>query len=467
MLVRWILSVLALAGLASLGVWFTYFHEPAPDARLACTYGAYDLSDGRTVVISPSSGVQSLRFVFMDGDTGRLLPVAGQAGVPRRFAAGPGWAGETPIRTTAEFGACDEGTIRFAIDAKPALTGTRRVFDFTDAAFDSHGQRLYGRLVMPRLEGAIPVAVLVHGSERDSAVVFNRLQYLLPANGIGVFVYDKRGTGKSQGAYTQDFDLLADDAAAALTKARQLAGTLASEVGFQGGSQAGWIEPLAAMKVKADFVLVGFGLAESVHAEDREVVFDDLRAAGYGDDVLAKSREVTDATAIMLGSHFTTGFDEVDAVRAKYGHEPWFEKIKGQYSGLILGYPTWLLRIAGPWFDVGTPIDYDPLPALEAYRGPQLWVLAGRDSVAPSRNTLRILRDMQATHRNLDIVLFPTADHGIVEFEERNGARVDTRFSNGYFQLIVDWLLFKETKVPVQGPIVYDGSAAPASGDVP
>jgi hypothetical protein len=221
------------------------------------------------------------------------------------------------------------------------------------------------------------------------------------------------------------------------------------------------------MKAKADFVLVGFGLAESPHAEDREVVFDDLRAAGYGDDVLAKSREVTDATAIMLGSHFTTGFDEVDAVRAKYGHEPWFEKIKGQYSGLILSYPTWLLRIAGPWFDVGTPIDYDPLPPLDSYRGPQLWVLAGRDSLAPSRNTLRILRGMQATHRNLDIVLFPTADHGIVEFEERNGTRVDTRFSNGYFQLIVDWLLFKETKVLVQGPIVYDGNAAPASGDAP
>lgn len=461
MLVRRILMVVALLGLAGLGVWFAYFHEPQPDPRLACSYGAYDLSDGRVVVISPSSGTQSLRFVFMDGDTGRLLPVAGQSGVPRRFVAGPGWAGETPVRTFVEFGTCDEGTIKFAIDAKPASMGTRRVFDVTDASFVSHGKRLYARLVMPRLEGAIPVAVLVHGSERASAVLFNRLQYLFPANGIGVLVYDKRGTGKSQGSYTQDFDLLADDAAAALTVARKLAGPLASEVGFQGGSQAGWIEPLAAMKVKTDFVLVGFGLAESPHAEDREVIFDELRAAGYGEDVLAKSVEVTDATAILLGSHFTRGFDEVAAVRAKYGHEPWFNKIQGQYTGLLLSFPNWLLKIAGPWFDVGTPIDHDPIPAITAYRGPQLWVLGGRDAVAPSRNTLRILREMQATHTNLDVVVFPTADHGMTEFEEKNGVRIDTRFSEGYFQLIVDWVLFKEAKVNVQGPVVHEGGAAP------
>ena len=115
-------------------------------------------------------------------------------------------------------------------------------------------------------------------------------------------------------------------------------------------------------------------------------------------------------------------------------------------------------------FDVGTPMEYDPIPALQAYQGPHLWILAGRDSSAPSENTLRILREVQATHPNLDIVMFPTADHGITEFEEKNGERIDTRFSDGYFQLMVDWLLFKEPKVRVQGPVVYEGGAtAPAA----
>jgi dienelactone hydrolase len=108
---------------------------------------------------------------------------------------------------------------------------------------------------------------------------------------------------------------------------------------------------------------------------------------------------------------------------------------------------------------VGTPVDYDPLPALDAYRGPALWMLAGRDSLAPSADTLRILRGMQPKHPDLDVVMFPTADHGIIEFEVKNGERVETRFSEGYFQLVVDWILFKETKPRVAGPTVYAGKA--------
>ena len=105
MLLHRISLVLALAGALALGTYWFAFREPLPDARLACHYGAYGLDDGRILAISPSSGSQSLRFVFMDGDTGRLLPEKNQAeSVPRRFSAGRGWTGETPIRTTMTFG---------------------------------------------------------------------------------------------------------------------------------------------------------------------------------------------------------------------------------------------------------------------------------------------------------------------------------------------------------------------------
>jgi len=336
-------------------------------------------------------------------------------------------------------------------------------FDATDVTFESRGLKLAGRLLMPRREGPVPVAVFVHGSEDYSAITFNRLQYLFAANGIGMFTYDKRGTGSSEGRYSQDFHLLADDAAAALTKARETAGRLASEVGFVGGSQAGWIEPLAAMKVKADFVLVGFGLVESPLAEDRDEVFDDLRTAGYGDDVIATAREITDATARVMVSDFKDGYEELDAVRAKYGKEPWYAKIEGEFTGELLNYPNWLIQIIGPWFDQGTSWEYDPRPALQAYQGPHLWILAGRDSSAPPENTPRVLREVQASRPNLDIVMFPTADHGIIEFVEKDGARSETRFSEGYFQLLVDWVLFKEPAVKAQGPVVYDGGPPAAA----
>lgn len=458
MWVRRLLLVPVLLGFAALAAWFYYFYEPLPDARLGCYHGGYDLNDGVIASVSPTEG-QSLRLTFMSGETWKLSPAPDSSGVPSTFVVSRGWTDEVTPGPTVVFGPCAERTIR--IQGAGVLSdnvGQRQIFDVTDATFVSHGLKLHGRLVMPRVEGAVPVAVLGHGSESNSAVLFNRLQYLLPANGIGAFVYDKRGSGKSEGSYTQNFHWLADDAAAALTKARELAGELGKEVGFQGGSQAGWILPLAAGKVKTDFVLVGFGLAESVLAEDREEVFDDLRSAGYGDDVIAKAREITDATGKIMLSRFKDGYEELDAVRAKYEKEPWYPKVQGEYTGSLLSAPNWLLRLVGPWFDMGTSWDYDPLPALQAFQGPHLWVLAGRDSSAPSVTTLKVLREVQATHPNLDIVVFPNADHGIIEFTEKpDGTRVETGFSAGYFPLMVEWIHFKQLQVSVPGPIVYDG----------
>lgn len=462
MWVRRLLLVPIVLGLLALAAW-AYFVRPAapPDARLACHYGAYDLGNGRIAAVTPTSGAQTLRMTFLSGETWRLTPdpAVTQESVPFAFLPSVGWTDAPVDGVAVRFSSCSEGKITI-IGGVLAGDGTRQTFDVTDATFESHGLKLAGRLVMPRLEGAIPVAVMVHGSERDSAILFNRMQYLLPASGVGVFVYDKRGTGKSQGSYSQDFHLLSDDAAAALRQARAMAGALASEVGFQGGSQAGWIEPLAARKANADFVVVGYGLAESPLAEDREEVFDDLRTAGFGEDVIAKAREITEATGRVMASDFKDGFDQLDAVRAKYEKEPWYAKINGEFTGDFLRNPNWLLKMLGPIFDVGTSWEYDPVPALKSYDKPHLWILAGRDSSAPATNTLRILREVQASRPNLDIVMFPTADHGIIEFEEKDGERLQTRFSEGYFKLVADWILFKDAKVDVQGPVVYSGKAA-------
>ena len=122
-----------------------------------------------------------------------------------------------------------------------------------------------------------------------------------------------------------------------------------------------------------------------------------------------------------------------------------------------------MIRIVGPIIDVGTSWDYDPLPALQAYEGPHMWVLAGRDSSAPSAETVRILREVQTSRPNLDIVVFPDADHGIIAFHEKDGKRIETGFSPGYFPLIVDWIHFKSPRLTVQGPIVYDGENPAAS----
>jgi hypothetical protein len=149
----------------------------------------------------------------------------------------------------------------------------------------------------------------------------------------------------------------------------------------------------------------------------------------------------------------------LDAVRAKYGDEPWFGVIEGEYSGDLLSTPNWMIRLFGPFFDVGTSWEYEPRPALEACRVPHLWVLAGQDTEAPSTETLKILRSIQAGRPELDIVTFPDADHGIREVTGQGKERQSVRFSEGYFQLVVDWIHTKRLPPRAGNALMYPGSS--------
>jgi cephalosporin-C deacetylase-like acetyl esterase len=65
--------------------------------------------------------------------------------------------------------------------------------EVTNVTFQGAGVRLVGRLVMPKVSGRVSIVVLVHGSKHFSALDLYSPQRQLPAQGIGVFVYDKRG----------------------------------------------------------------------------------------------------------------------------------------------------------------------------------------------------------------------------------------------------------------------------------
>ena len=175
------------------------------------------------------------------------------------------------------------------------MSGKKREFATREIHFESQGTALSGRLVMPPGEGKVTIVVLIHGSEPSSALESYSLQRMLPAEGIGAFVYDKRGTGSSGGTYTQDYSVLADDAVAAVAAAKSLAGARLERIGFQGGSQGGWVAPLAATRTAVDFVIVCFGLAVNVIDEDQQSVELQLSEKGYS------RREIRDALVTVRG----------------------------------------------------------------------------------------------------------------------------------------------------------------------
>ncbi|MGN6147142.1 MAG: alpha/beta hydrolase family protein, partial [Rhizomicrobium sp.] len=141
------------------------------DSTKDCRIGSYQLSSGQAVDIGPSDG-DTLRWRLWDGETGQLHPQKDGA-----WTSTSGWTGR-PDGKTVSFSDCDKGEITF--DKK---TGTRIPFDVTNTTFESGGVKLAGRLVMPKGSGRVPVVVLIHGSEHDSALDYYSLQRMFPAQG--------------------------------------------------------------------------------------------------------------------------------------------------------------------------------------------------------------------------------------------------------------------------------------------
>ncbi len=385
-------------------------------ANPPCEVGTYRADDGDFVVLGQSRWIEArgLRYQFRDGRRGATT----DAGAPLTC-----------------------GTDAVTVDG---ARWQRVAFRETPATFDSVGTRLNGMLIEPvgSVDAQRPLVVMVHGSERTSPIggIYG---YAMAAQGIAVFVYDKRGTGGSEGEYTQNFELLAEDAAHALEKARAMAPGRFGRAGFFGGSQGGWVAPLAATLTPADFVTVGFGLVASPIEEDREQMVSEVRAAGLGDDAVALVNRLSAATSDLLLSNFAQGYADLDAVRRDMADMPWAATIDGEYSGAVARMSNdELRRIGRARFDNLELIwDYDAVAALKKLDTPLLWVLAGEDREAPIETTRTALLGLAQGGQPVDVYLFPDTDHGMFEFTtDADGERHSTRITEGYLKLLGDWI---------------------------
>jgi dienelactone hydrolase len=425
------------------------FAAPAPPSP-DCRTGGYRLADGAILDVGPSQG--GMRWRRSDGLTGALVPTR-KDGV---FASTLGWTGK-PDAHALSFD-CARGEVRF--DGQAA---TRILFDVKQTIFLDGDARLAGRLVLPKGADAIPIAILVTGSEETSAVDSNPLQRLLPAMGIGVFVYDKRGTGRSTGAYTQDFEVLSRGALSALAEARSLAGKRAGRVGFVGLSLGGWVAPIAAARSKVDFVVVGYGLAVSPLEQNRSELVLEMQLAGDSRADIDKALEIADAADAIMLSAFTHGFERFDAVRAKYRAEPWYKNVHGNFLWLMLPLSEAELRAAKDQFLVGTPWRRDPMPMLLTAKTPQLWILGNDDLKAPSAETSRRITRLAQQGKPFTLALVPGADHGLYEYETaKDGTRARTRLSSVYLPMLRDFIREGRLRASYGDALIVSPSSASA-----
>ncbi|MBV9080211.1 MAG: alpha/beta hydrolase [Elusimicrobia bacterium] len=421
------IAVITAAALLSLGGAGTV--QAAGDTVNDCHLGAYRLADGDVLSLNPSDTDLTFRWRKLDGVTGKLTPQPDGS-----YVSTIGWTDHRDGRIV-RFSDCASGQIDFA--GAPAQ---KIPLDVTNVTFESGGLKLAGRLVMPKGSGRVPIVVMIHGSEKYSGRDIYYHQWMLPANGVGVFVYDKRGTGQSEGKYTQDFETLSNDAVAAMAQARKLAGARAGRVGFQGGSQGGWVAPLAATKTHADFVISDFGLLVDPLEEDREEIMLEMRNAGHSPQDTAKALEIADAAGEIVTSGLKHGFERFDALRAKYRGEPWYKDLHGNFTGFLLPYSKDELLAHRNDLEMGTPWHYDGMAVQAKLMTPQLWELGTDDLAAPSAETAKRLKSFMAKGHPITLAMFPRSEHGIYEYELKpDGSRVDTRNADGYLKAMIDY----------------------------
>ncbi|OZY86384.1 hypothetical protein CBP51_04985 [Cellvibrio mixtus] len=341
---------------------------------------------------------------------------------------------------------CQSGFIRLknggAVPLELVLL--RRTF----TTFISEDTQLSGELIEPlnAIQNTYPLVVMVHGSEQEPAIGNSRAM-LLAAMGIAVFAYDKRGTGQSAGFYTQNFELLAEDAVAAMRHARSLVTGGVKRAGFWGASQGGWVAPLAATLTPVDFLVVSYGLIASPIEEDLDQMLLEAQEQQLSASQLKQVRRLSKITAKILLSSFNTGFVELEQLRKELKMQLWINKINGEYSGAMLRMSdNDFRRIGHAYFDNLELIwNYESMPVLKKLQVPILWIVAENDREAPVERTLQSLRILKKLNSKLQVYIFPNTDHGMYEYNERpDGSRNKIRITDGYFRLITEWVNQKE-----------------------
>lgn len=218
-----------------------------------------------------------------------------------------------------------------------------------------------------------PAVVLGHGSGKVTRQYNGYWINAALRTGVTVLAFDKRGTGKSTGQFPEwdvkatspMFQDLAMDMVHATRWLSKQPGIDTNRIGLMGGSQAGWIMPLAASQEPlVRFVIVGEGVPLPVGVEQAHSMYlDYVSEEGEGNP---SPRHL--AAADILSMETVGSEDE--------------------------------------------PLGYDPRPVLEKMTTPVLWIFGLYDGVIPTRASIdEIGRLNKAGKLNHSIHIFPFGNH--------------------------------------------------------
>jgi uncharacterized protein len=344
----------------------------------AASISLYRFPDGRPLGIFAGFGPRAA-VLYEDGEIRATYPTG-----PGTYAIGAGVGTRSPTSGIASFRTDHmlwrgERAQRVPLRQEEVLVRSGRVF-------------LACTLTIPPGSGRRPALTFAHGAG-EAPRAFNLIlaQY---ANHLGLVTLscDKRGIAQSGGEYPGEFpstpavDQYARDTEA---QARWLAAQPEvdrARLGVAGGSQAGWIMPLAARREPA--IRFMLGLVSPTLTVGETDMWADLN--GNGQSIPTRTEE------------------EIEAEVRRNG-----------------------------------PSGFDPMPSIRAMRIPAIWLYGGKDRTVPSRLCVERLDPVaREPGRDFTYRIFPGGNHGLIL--TANGLQAEAARSNrlveSLYPTIRSWL---------------------------
>jgi len=303
-----------------------------------------------------------------------------------------------------------------------------------DLTIAAPGARLAATLLLPANAAVSPGVVLLPGSSanvrRDSRFYAD----LFARAGFAVLLFDKRGSGESEGDYgAATYEELVGDATAAVETLRRSPGVDSSRVGLWGLSQGAFLAPFVARRVPALQFVVAVS-APGLPIGECATYQDSVRLAAAGFDAADVRRATTLDRRLYEWLQGGGSTPELSALLAEAAPTPW-----RRASSLPAMLPAG--RALDSWYWRGRTLD--PSAAWHDVRVPVLALYGAADELMPARaNARAVERALRAGHdRDVTVKTLPAANHVMRRLPLAAGGRWDwPRVTPGYLELVTAWM---------------------------
>lgn len=302
-----------------------------------------------------------------------------------------------------------------------------------EVTFRNAAVSLAGTLTLPSGNKPYPAVVFIHGSGPDSRENYSFYAELFARHGIATLIYDKRGVGASTGDWRRvHFRDLAEDALAGVRLLRSHKDIDANRIGLWGGSNGGWVAPLAA-SLSNDVAFVITVASAAVPPTElvkwRSVSY--VRNAGYSDEVVHQVSTLMELQFELVRKEgWEIGWEKYEEELQKVRNEPWFGRLaalRNPHNG------SWFLPYTAT-------IDFDPAPVYENLNVPVLAILGEADPLVPARETEAILeRIRREKNKDITVAVLAGADHNM---NRPTGQRPVPE----YTETMINWIQRKGSK---------------------